>query len=481
MVDLFRYRHWDLVSKRGLYYILSGLMLLVGLIALWTVGLNKGIDFKGGGSLTYNIAYTDTHAGRLQEDQGTRLSSDISSQLSSKGYSGNTVTFSPSKIDGVKDQILVHTLLKGDEKEDYLKNEAQQVGEIVNTAALVYLPDSPGFSADDMSKALKSAVTGNDASASAASAQTLGNNATASATALATGTNTAASATAQTIGNNAKGSATATAVAPKVKAHAKSITHKGASGAKVVVQLDSKEQVSGTISQELTNRGVLAAILGSCLILLWIWFRYNVGGLGLKYAVAGIIALGHDLLTLVGMVALLRIEVNAPFVAAVLTVLGYSIHDTIVIFDRIRENMRLRKGRTFAETVNISLLETMARSVNTVATVVFTLLALLFFGGPSLRPFVAAMLIGVVVGGYSSIFVASQLLVSWSKGKDREILPEGELAPLVASAKVAPMGRPVVPDGAGSAVSAAPAPTAAPSSDALQRARKAGRTSGRKR
>jgi preprotein translocase subunit SecF len=189
------------------------------------------------------------------------------------------------------------------------------------------------------------------------------------------------------------------------------------------------------------------------------------------------VALLHDLCTLVGMFAVLRfwLQVNSPFIAALLTVLGYSIHDTIVIFDRIRENLRLRKGRTFAETVNISLLETLARSVNTILTVLLTLLALLFFGGSTLRDFVAAMLIGVIVGGYSSIFVASQLLVSWSKGKEREILPVGEtMAGLIAKETIA------------APVTAGVAPTVtmtqAPASvSAVQRARQAGKTAKRKR
>jgi hypothetical protein len=145
--------------------------------------------------------------------------------------------------------------------------------------------------------------------------------------------------------------------------------------------------------------------------------------------------------------------------------------------------MRLRKGRTFAETVNISLLETMARSVNTILTVLFTLLALLFFGGSTLRDFVAAMLIGVIVGGYSSIFIASQLLVSWTKGVEREILPEGEtVAGLVKSAAAETAAAPVLATETGPAAPLAPGAAQRPaSSQALQKARQAGKTAKRKR
>ncbi len=478
MVDLFRYRHWDLVSKRGLYYVISGLMLLVGLIAWCTVGLNEGIDFKGGGSYPYNLAAP------LPESQGRQLADAVSTQLKIDGYTGDA-TYSPSKIAGVKDQILVRILLTGNEKGDSVDREVPKVTKLVNDVALKYLPPTtPGFAVND-EQLVKKLTTGANASSSAVATAITGANASASATntALAAGNNAAASAKVSaplTTASNAGASATNTAlnVTP---------AHTGAAGkdtTKWVVQLGvDRSKIDGVISAALKRNGILAAILGSTLILFWIAFRYNIGGLGWKYAWAGIIALGHDLLTLVGMTALLRIEVNAPFVAAILTVLGFSVHDTIVIFDRIRENMRLRKGRTFAETVNISLLETMARSVNTVATVVFTLLALLFFGGDTLRPFVEAMLIGVVVGAYSSIFIASQLLVSWAKAKDKVMLPPGEAAPLAVGTKVAPMAQPATAMAGTTPSPAAPGTPSTPASReaAIQRAREAGRTSRRRR
>ena len=164
-----------------------------------------------------------------------------------------------------------------------------------------------------------------------------------------------------------------------------------------------------------------------------------------------------------------------------LTILGYSIHDTIIIYDRIRENIRLRKGRTFAETVNISLLETLARSVNTVLTVIFTLLALFFFGGPTLRDFVAALLIGIIVGTYSSIFLASQLLVTWSKGKEK-LMPSD---PEYATPGIVTINDGVPAPATGAAIidtvvkgQTTTTPTA--SREAIQRARQAGKTSKRR-
>jgi preprotein translocase SecF subunit len=246
----------------------------------------------------------------------------------------------------------------------------------------------------------------------------------------------------------------------------------------------SEDRVGKAISNELIYNAIIAIIIGSFLIFCWIMVRYNIGGSGWKYSAGGILALIHDLCITVGMFAILRhfLQVNSPFIAAFLTVLGYSIHDTIVIYDRIRENLRLRKGRTFAETVNISLLETLARSVNTVLTVMFTLLALFFFGGSTLRDFVAALLIGVTVGAYSSICIASQLLVSWAKGKDRVILPLGQtLQTATAGAPTPTMAQTVPIAPAASIIPSNGTAAVPPTAESIQRARQAGKTSKRKR
>ena len=165
----------------------------------------------------------------------------------------------------------------------------------------------------------------------------------------------------------------------------------------------------------------------------------------------------HDVLVLVGVFAMTRREVNSPFVAAALTVVGFSVHDTIIIFDRIRENLRLRKGATFAETTNISLLETMARSVNTVLTVELVLIAVYLLGGVSLRDFTFAMVIGVTVGAYSSIFNASQIVVVMKNREERRIARQRALA-----------GRPAAPARAPRAVAARPASGSLPPGRAVE-------------
>jgi len=167
-------------------------------------------------------------------------------------------------------------------------------------------------------------------------------------------------------------------------------------------------EVGAVIGKELAQKALLGVLVGLILILGYITIR-----LSFDFAVFAVIALFHDVLILCGVFALLGIEINSPFVAILLTVVGYSINDTIVIYDRIRENMKVKRHLPFDKLVNQSLLETMARSINTSFTTLLAILALLIFGGISLRTFMLGLGVGVLTGTYSSIFVASLLLVTW--------------------------------------------------------------------
>ena len=138
-----------------------------------------------------------------------------------------------------------------------------------------------------------------------------------------------------------------------------------------------------------------------------------------KFGWSAIISLIHDLLVVLGVFAVLGhfkgVEVDGLFVTALLTVLGFSVHDTIVVFDRIRENLRVRSGQSLPEIINSSINQTLIRSINTTLTVVFVLTALLLFGGETIRYFVLALLVGIVAGTYSSIFIASPMLLLWHR------------------------------------------------------------------
>ncbi len=187
-------------------------------------------------------------------------------------------------------------------------------------------------------------------------------------------------------------------------------------------QQQSYETVGPVIGSEITLNALKALVISSVLIVLYITWSFRKvpkPASSLRFGVCAIIALVHDVLVLLGIFSLfghfLGIEVDSLFVTAVLTVIGFSVHDTIVVFDRIRENLKRVGGENFSQVVNDSILQTLDRSLNTSLTVVLVLVALLLFGGDSIRWFVVALLIGIVSGTYSSIFNAAPLLVLWQE------------------------------------------------------------------
>jgi preprotein translocase SecF subunit len=187
------------------------------------------------------------------------------------------------------------------------------------------------------------------------------------------------------------------------------------------VQVLDNASVTGSVAAQTTQNAFLAVVAASVFILLYVWFAFRRVPKPWRYGSCAIIALLHDVLVVVGIFSILgwafHIQINALFITALLTVVGFSVHDTIVVFDRIRENMQRRTSETFEQVVNASLVQTMARSLNTSLTVLITLSALTLFGGVSIRDFTLTLLIGIFSGTYSSIFNASMLLVIWEKGE----------------------------------------------------------------
>ena len=179
--------------------------------------------------------------------------------------------------------------------------------------------------------------------------------------------------------------------------------------------------IGAVVSSDLIQQALILIVVGSLGILAWITFRFH----DVKFGVTALVALVHDVIVVVGTFAVLgtffHVEIDALFVTAMLTVIGFSVHDTIVVFDRIRENRARHAGEPFAEIVNHSILQTFARSIMTSFTVVLTLLSLYLFAGEAIRNFVLALLIGIISGTYSSIFNASPLLVVWHNWEDRRL------------------------------------------------------------
>jgi preprotein translocase subunit SecF len=180
------------------------------------------------------------------------------------------------------------------------------------------------------------------------------------------------------------------------------------------VEFMSAESVGATIGGELTRNALLALGIALVLMLLYITFRFE-----LSFGIAAVIGIIHNVLVVLGAFSIFQWEISSAFIAAILTVIGYSINDTIVIFDRIRENMRNKRKEDYEELVNRSVRQTLNRSINTVLTSSFPLVALLIFGGATIKLFVLAMLIGFVTGAYSSICIASS---TWFEIKNRRAL-----------------------------------------------------------
>ena len=179
-----------------------------------------------------------------------------------------------------------------------------------------------------------------------------------------------------------------------------------------------QETVGPIIGQELQKKALIALLLALGAQLLYITFRF---GTQFRYGVAADIALLHDIIVMVGLYSLLGRPIDSTFLAALLTIIGYSVMDSVVVFDRIRENLEMAKTADYEETVNISLNQTMTRTALTSVTTVMTLFALYYFGGQTLNNFAVALLIGAVAGTYSSLFIASPLLILFDNmAKERE-------------------------------------------------------------
>jgi preprotein translocase SecF subunit len=181
------------------------------------------------------------------------------------------------------------------------------------------------------------------------------------------------------------------------------------------------EAVGPTIGGEVTRAAGVAVLAAALVILAFIWWAFRKVPNSFRYGICAIIAMIHDVLVATGLFALAGLvvgwEVDALFLTALLTVIGFSVQDTIVVFDRIRENIPRRRGEDYETVVNRSLLETLHRSLATQLNAIFVLIAILFFGGATIKQFVAVLLVGLLSGTYSSIFNAVPLLVVWEKGE----------------------------------------------------------------
>ena len=192
------------------------------------------------------------------------------------------------------------------------------------------------------------------------------------------------------------------------------------------VQQLSFDLVSPVVAGETILNAIYAILAAAVGIFLYVWWAFRNVPSPFRYGAAAILALLHDAMIVIGIFSILGVliemEVGTMFLVAILTVIGYSVNDTIVVFDRIRENVLTFPNRELSEVVNLSISETIGRSLNTSLTLLITLMALMLFGGSTIREFLLVLLIGVVVGTYSSIAIASQALISWEYGDFKRVI-----------------------------------------------------------
>ncbi|MBV9231162.1 MAG: protein translocase subunit SecF [Chloroflexi bacterium] len=454
---------FNLVKYRYLFLIISLLVIVPGAISLALFGLNVGIDFQGGATVDLrpqrNVTAAEMTAllqpfhlqdlqivtGNNQQMQAgktvwVRLNTQIDKNVQSsiqqtltQKYPGVSVTFStiPATAAGGKAFTLVTVVGF---------STVPQVSDI--QTALAKLPNTSDPTKDAFSNTTTAATP-------TAAPGVTKPTPTAKATATPAGKGTPAATSTTTAKVTPTVTATANANNPaNIPVSVQDVTQ-GATTQTIEIltrstvkaedipkiqasflqnhgpylQLISNSEVGPSVAGETTRNAVLAVIAASCFILLYIWFSFRKLAKAWRYGTCAIIAMLHDVLVVVGIFSILgklfNVQIDALFITALLTVVGFSVHDTIVVFDRIRENLHRRTTETFEQVVNASLVQTMARSLNTSLTVLFTLLALTLFTGnnASVHNFTLTLLIGIFSGTYSSIFNASMLLVIWDNGE----------------------------------------------------------------
>jgi preprotein translocase SecF subunit len=410
----------DIIGKRNWFFLFSGLIVVPGLIFILLTPLTNGAA-----GLKFSIDYTGGTLWEISFRNGQPSIADVQAVLTAQKLPDSQVS---TESDGY---ILIRTKPIGLRPAPVL-TPSPSVAPSASAGASA--PASPGASAG------ASASPGSSASAAASASPTT--TASSAASAAPSGSPGPSSSPAPSGSAAASGSPAASASPGASAAAVASVSPspvptptpafvvptEGQLGSLATALQAKFGPISGIrqqttigpiISSELTTQAIILVILGSLGILLWVSFRFQ----DVKFGTSAIIALVHDVIVVVGIFAILGtffgVQIDALFVTAMLTIIGFSVHDTIVVFDRIRENRQRHAGEPFAAIVNHSILQTLGRSINTSMTVVITLLALLLFGASNIQDFVVALLIGIVSGTYSSIFNASPILVVWNEWEER--------------------------------------------------------------
>lgn len=433
---------FNLVKYRVLFLLISGLVIVPGLISLLIYGLNVGIDFTNGSEIDLRpqTQMTDAQISDLLRPLKLESLQIVLGKGSNEqdGHKTIWITFNTSVDSNIDNAIrskltdkfpstsnlqIKQATLKDKNGKPYSLYTVTNFKDVPTKSAIkAALADLPATGASN--QAVASATPGSTstatpkASATATPNNNQPTNVPVSIVSIEQGTTSQVIQilTRSTIDPTATNNSQALTV-PKIQEYV--LNHGGP-----YLALVSSSQVGPEVASQTTQNAALAVLAASAFILLYVWFSFRRVPKAFRYGACAIIALLHDVLVVLGVFSILghffNIQISALFITALLTVIGFSVHDTIVVFDRVRENMQRRTVETFEEVVNASLVQTMARSLNTSLTVLFTLLTLtLFTEGISadVHTFTLTLLIGIFSGTYSSIFNASMLLVVWNNGE----------------------------------------------------------------
>ncbi len=404
-------RTLDVVGKRNYYFLLSTCLIVPGLLVLGTSGLKKGIEFKSGTSIQASFV---------------RPVSLIEVRSIAQKYSpGLAPEVQLAKVDRQQRVAFIKTAPLGEEKDAALRDDLdQKIGLDSRSVGIDF--KEPVVEAELQKLVAKYSK---DSTANITDPKPEG----ASKTALIV----------LRFVTEEKWTELRKALDDAYTIDTESTPRK---------TFDAVSTVEPTISRELTTNAIIAVIIASVAIVAYLSLRFAIGGIvaGLKFGSCAVVALVHDSLFILGLFAILGKvagwEIDSLFVTAVLTIIGFSVHDTIVVFDRIRENLRHRlRGESFEQLCNRSILQTFSRSINTSLTVILTLGSLIVFGGPLLRHFYVALLAGIIIGTYSSIFNATPLVILWEKLAAKTTEPKRkafEEKPMVATPAPSPVEAP---------------------------------------
>jgi preprotein translocase SecF subunit len=421
----------DIIGKRRWFFLFSGIIVVPGLFFILLGPITGG---KAG--LQFSIDYTGGTQWEIRFKDLTVTPAKVKDVIAAQGFE--------SQVQKAGDYLLVKTVPLGliagptttpapSASPASSGSPAPSGSPVPSAAASPAASASPTVSTSPAASA--SAAAAASASAAAASAS-----AAAASASLATSASPAASASAAAAAAASASPAASPSPSPSPSPTPipGGVTRSGEVGTLVTAleaalgPIDAQRSlttVGPVIGAELTQQAILLVLIGSLGILAWMTFRFR----DFRFGMTALAALVHDVIVVVGIFAILgtflKTEVDGLFVTAMLTIIGFSVHDTIVVYDRIRENRARHAGENFSSIVNHSILQTLARSINTSLTVVFTLTALLLFAGSSIQTFILALLIGITSGTYSSIFNAAPLLTVWEEWEERR--------------RVAASGRPV--------------------------------------